>query len=259
MLCSKLVVNEAHWPGYDFRRHQTGKSFRQRVGSCFHYSFRLGRVCTLEEQHPTINLLRVLFDQASVAAVSAAVGATVAPSTSTSSAAATEASNTSTVPVDGPTTVTKTTPKLPQHQEQKTKKRKMHQLVEGRFRIVTVAEDPSCTTVSTLFECLTCLKRFPTEQVRRFLVDGCMDYCLIMHCDRVCVRTCIPCTCWSSSSYSRNNNVPTKPLQSNSHFSTRLIPQWSHRRNDSCCETQHWPSTMACNSHHLRTAHPQCR
>eukprot|EP01033_Poteriospumella_lacustris_P013535 gene13535-9687_t len=154
VLTDKLTVNEAHWPGYDFRRHQTGKSFRQRVGSCFHYSFRLAHSMNKEHQSTIANLLRLLSDQV-----------TMATSTTSPTVAVPDAT------ADG--TVGKATSKQQLHQEQKTKQRKMHQLVEGRFRIVTAAAEdaaeaaasPTCTAASsTLFECLTCHKRFPAEQ-----------------------------------------------------------------------------------------------
>lgn len=35
-----IAIIESDWVGYDFRRHQSGKSFKQRVGPCFHYCFR---------------------------------------------------------------------------------------------------------------------------------------------------------------------------------------------------------------------------
>eukprot|EP01039_Chlorochromonas_danica_P011108 gene11109-12375_t len=119
-----VPVLAEQWPGYELKRHHTGRSFATRVQNCFHYCF-----CRVEEnddqqQRP---LLEILFKNYQTI-----------PSIN---------------PSDGPSSSVLSDSVKEGKKEKKNRKR-VHLLVEGKY----------CRTAEGGFQCQECSRLFPTEQ-----------------------------------------------------------------------------------------------
>ncbi len=124
---SKLPINTADWPGYEMKRHHNGKSFQSRVQTCFHYV--LGPEKTNATKGSSTNILELL----------ASFRISDHP------------------PLDYQMCNKELTiDKAPISQTKK--KRRLHQLVEGMYKV-----DNGSGVIQ--FVCNNCGKIFPTEQV----------------------------------------------------------------------------------------------
>jgi hypothetical protein len=144
----KLPIMAADWPGYEMKRHHTGKSFQSRVQSCYHYIFRVKE----NFSEATVTILQILQhkrqERKTFINENKAVYSGPAPTARTTS-------------VDG-------------QENKKTKKRKVHQLVEGMYCLGTTALDGSDNnnnkvenSTRDVYICNVCGRQFPTEQVCR--------------------------------------------------------------------------------------------
>lgn len=138
----KLPVLVSDWSGYEMKRHHTGKSFQSRVQICYHYIFRFKNENV--EGNPTIlEILNKIRTELRI--------------------------KTNKIEDITPTSKENSLDKVPTIKP--TKKRKVHQLVEGMYRLdlQNNSNDATgfvvCNSTGILYVCTVCERRFPTEQV----------------------------------------------------------------------------------------------
>jgi UDP-2,3-diacylglucosamine pyrophosphatase LpxH len=129
ILQAKLSLTKELWPGYELKRHQTGKSFKNRVTDCYHYiyMFKESSIDSLSYFQQICNYVN----------------------------------STSFLPEQRKlqeNTADNNSESIQKKVNDKSRKRKVHQLVEGHY------EERVIDSIKS-FQCKFCQKEFPSDQV----------------------------------------------------------------------------------------------
>jgi len=147
-LTAEVPLKVRDWPLWELKRHQNGKSFKDRIDSCYHFSF--GLLSGKEEIKEHINLFLLPPIEAHTSIVLQSIGIVGGGN-------------------DGRTAIKEgvgekfdinPTPKSTNPIRMK-KKRKMDALTEGIFKVVTINEG---SVACDEFECIPCGRRFSLLQ-----------------------------------------------------------------------------------------------